>query len=87
MEGLETDACQLVGQLGDPGLMFHRGIGIGVDGRRLGRVLASCAMDMEQGLRGIVIGVEVAILERPGRRDATGMVDLVEIALAQPEKC
>ena len=86
MEGLETDSRQLVGQLGDFGLMFHGGVWVRLGCRRLGGVLAARAVDLEQRLSFIVVGREVAVLERPCGRDAAGMGDLVKIALTQPEQ-
>ena len=68
------------------GSCFTGGIGIRLAGRRLGRILAARAMDVEQRLGRVVIGREVVVLERPRGRDAAGMDDLVEIALAQPEQ-
>ena len=43
-------------------------------------------MDSEQRLCGVIIAGEVAVLERPGGRDAAGMDDLTEITLAQAEE-
>ncbi len=50
------------------------------------RILAALAVDMKQGLRLIVIGGEGVILQRPRGREAAGVLDLVEIPLAQSKE-
>ena len=65
MEGLETDFCQLVRQLGDFGLMFHGGVWVRLGCGRLGGILAACSVHLEQRLSFIVVGSEVAVLEWP----------------------
>ena len=54
--------------------------------RRLCRVLATLAVDEVEPLGLVVVGLEVVVGERPGRRDAAVVADLAEVALAEPEE-
>ena len=87
VERLQADPRQPIGQFRHLGLVFDGGERIGPGGRRLIRVFAALAVDVKQTLRLVVVGCERGILQRPRGGDPARMLDLVKIALAQPEKC
>src|SRR6266851_5935900 len=59
---------------------------VGIRGRRLGRVAAAFPVYMIKPLGLGVLGGEVLIGERPGRRHPVGMLHDYKIALAQPQQ-
>ena len=60
------------------------GIGVRRRRRRLGRVLAPGAVHLVELLGLGVVGLEHAVVDRPGRRDPAVVLELAEVALAQP---
>jgi hypothetical protein len=53
---------------------------------RLVGVLAALAVHMKQVLRLRIVGLELSVFERPRRRNAVLMTDLIEIAFAQTKQ-
>ena len=86
VERIQADPRQPVGQFRHLRFVPHRREGIGPRGRRLVWVLAALAVDVKQTLRLVVVRCERGILQRPRGGDAARMLDLVKIALAQPEE-
>ena len=77
-------AVELVGELLDPRLVRHGGMRVRRAGRRLGRILASCAVHLVVLLGLRVVRLELVVRDRPGRRDAVVVAKLAEVLRAQP---
>jgi hypothetical protein len=73
-------------QPGDRRIVGHRRIGVGRLVALLGRIDAALAVHLPMGLRFGIVGGEVSEPDRPGRRDAAGVLHLIEVALAQPHQ-
>ena len=86
MERMVAGALEIVEQLLDARLVRDRRVGIGTAGPRFGRILAALAVHVIQRLRLLIVGLERVVTDRPRRRDAVGMNDLAEVALAQPQQ-
>ena len=70
----------------DAGVVVHRGVGIGAFRPLLRRVVASVSVHAPKRLCLGVVGRHVGQADWPGRRNATGMLHLAEIAAAQPHQ-
>ena len=64
---METDSTEAVKDLLNTRLVVQGRVGIGLGGRRFGRVDTSLSMDTVKFLRLRVVGLEVIVTERPGR--------------------
>ena len=82
MAGLDEVVVELL----DARLVRDGRVGERPGGRGLGGVLAALAVDEVQPLGLGVIGLEVVVGQRPRRRDAGVVADLVEVALTQTEE-
>ena len=78
--------CQVIGELLNARLVRDGGMRIRIAGGRLGRIAAARAMHMIKPLGLGVVGRQVLVGERPGRRDPVGVPHDPEIALAQPQQ-
>ena len=78
--------CQVIGELPNARLVRDGGMRIRIAGGRLGRIAAARTMHMIKPLRLGVVGRQVLVGERPGRRDPVGVPHNPEIALAQPQQ-
>ena len=65
-----AEPAQVVDQLLDARLVAERRMQVGRTGARLGRVGAALAVHLVQMLGARVVGLELAVLDRPGRGDA-----------------
>ena len=71
---------------GDARVVVHGGVGVGRLVAVLGRVVAARAVHLPQRLGLGVVGRQVGQADRPGRRDAAGVLHLLEVAPAQPHQ-
>jgi len=67
VEGVQSELLQVVAQLLDTWLVGHRGVGVLLAGRSLGRVFSMPAMHEIEVLRLGVIRLQVVVRDRPGR--------------------
>ena len=67
MEGMQPCQSQIIHQLLDAGLMGHRRMGIGTTAGGLGGIFPPLAMHVIHLLGPLVIGLEVAVAQGPGR--------------------
>ncbi len=86
VEGVQPKLLQVVAQLLDAGFVRHRRVGVLLAGRALGRVLSMLAVDQVEVLRLGVIGLQVVVGDRPGRRDPTMVAKLAEVLRAETEQ-
>ncbi len=70
----------------DAGVVVDRRIGIGRLIAVLGGIVSARAMHLPQALGLVVIGRQVRELDRPCRRDPSGVGRLLEVAVAQPHQ-
>ena len=75
---------QVIGELLDPGLVGHRRVRVGRAGRRVGRILTSCAVHLVHGLGGGVVRLHVLVGDGPGGRDAVMVAQFAEVLGAHP---
>src|SRR5665213_173505 len=87
MERVQAAVCQTIVQFLNARLMRDRRVGKGSACRWFGGILTTHAVHMEQMLRLAVIGFEDGILQRPRRRNAVLVPDLVEVALPHAKEC
>ena len=66
MERMMSLALEAVEQLLNARLVRNWRIRIGFLPRRLGRILPSQAMHMKQFLGGLIVGLKITVLQRPG---------------------
>ena len=85
MEGMQSGQSQIIHQLLDAGLMGHRRMGIGAAAGGLGGILAPLTMHVVHLFRPLVIGLEVAVTQGPGWRNAVEVMKLLKILLPQAE--
>ena len=76
---------EIVEQLLNARRVAHRRITIGRAGRAFGGIDPMLPVDMIKVLRLCVVGLEVLVAQRPGRRDATVVHHLTEVPLAKPQ--
>src|SRR5207245_4503460 len=81
-----ADPDQIVMQFLDARFMADGLVAVRRAGRRLRRVLASLSVHLIEVLRLGVIRLQLLVRDRPGRRDATVVLDLAEILLAEPQQ-
>ena len=86
MERLESEPGEVVAQLLDARLMSHRRVRVGRACPWVERILAARAVYVIQVFGLCVVRLEVAVADRPGRRDATMMANLAEIPVAKAEQ-
>ena len=79
-----TGFFQSLDQGHGPRLMFDRRPGIRGSTWWLGRIAAGRAMDTVQRLRLLIVRLEILVGDRLGGRDATAMLDLLEVGWAKP---
>ncbi len=87
VEGVQPKLLQVVAELLDAGFVRHRRVGVLLAGRALGRVLSMLAVDQVEVLRLGVVGLQVVVGDRPGRRDPTMVAKLAEVLRAEAEQC
>src|SRR6185437_10675681 len=73
-------------QLQDAGVVLDRRVGVGRLVAVLGGIVAALAVHLPQPLGLVVVGREIGEPDRPGRRDAAGVLGLLEVALAQAQE-
>ena len=83
VERVVAGRLEVVRELLDPRLVRDRGERVRRARGRLGRVLAARAADLVELLRQRVVRLDLLVLDRPGRRDAAGMLELAEVLLAE----
>ncbi len=83
---METVRAHLFGELRDLRLVAHQRMSIGRARGRLGGVDAMLTVHVVELLGLRVVRLEVLIAQRPGRRDATGVLDLAEVLPSQAEQ-
>ena len=76
---------EAVEQLLNARLVRNWRIRIGFLPRGLGWVLPAQAMHVKQFLGGLIIGLKIAVFQRPGRRNAVRMTDFAKITFPKPE--
>ncbi len=86
MKWMQPDSLQIGRQLGNPGLVIDRRVRIRSARPGLQRILAALSVHVEEPLGFRVIGLEHIVSERPRGREASGMDDLAEIALAKAQQ-
>ena len=86
VEGVQPELLQVVAQLLDARFVRHRRVGVLGAGRALGRVLSVLAVHQVEVLRLGVIGLQVVVRDRPGRRDPTMVAKLAEVLRAETEQ-
>ena len=86
VERVQPLLLQVVAQLLDPRLVLDRRVRVLRAGRPLGRVLAVPAVHDVEVLGLGVPGLEVGVVDRPGRGDAAVVPDLAEVLGPQPEQ-
>ena len=77
---------EIVEQLLNPRCMAHRRITIGRASWAFGRIDAMLPVDMIKMLGLCVVGLEVLVAQRPGRRNAAVVSNLTEILLTKPQQ-
>ena len=88
VEGEVARRLEVVRELLDPRLVRDRRVRVRPARRWLGRVLATRATNLVQVLRERVVGLQLLVVNRPGRRDPVGVLELAEVLLAEPvERC
>ena len=85
MEGMQSGQSQIIHQLLDAGLMGHRRMGIGAAAGGLGGIFAPLTMHVVHLFSPLVIGLEIAVTQGPGWRNAVEVMKLLKILLPQPE--
>src|SRR5207249_3554595 len=83
---VESARREMVGDFLDARLMAHRRKRKLAAARRLRRIDPALAVDLVKLLRLGVVRLEVAILQRPLRRNAADVLHLLEVAFAQSEQ-
>ena len=83
MKRLVAGAHQIVVKLLDARLVRDGRVRIRAAGGRIDRVLAARAVNLIEVLRAHVVGLQVGVGDRPGRRQAVVVPELAEVALAQ----
>src|SRR6516165_10074192 len=86
MEWAVAGLLEVLGELLDARLVGHRRIREPARARRFCRVLAGLPVDQVELLGLGVVRLEIRIGDRPRRRYAPIVLDLLEVALAQPEQ-
>ena len=86
VERVEPELLQVVAQLLDAGLVGDRREGVLRARCALTGVLAVLAVHEVEVLGLRVVGLEVVVGDRPGRRDATVVAKLAEVLRPQPEE-
>src|SRR4051812_21105868 len=81
-----ASAREIVVQLLDPWLVAHGRVWIRPRRGRLRRGLAPRAVCQVETLGVVVIGGEILVGQRPGRRDPAVVMDLAKVALPEPEE-
>jgi len=81
-----TEGFELIGELLDPRLVRHGRVRVRRAGRRLRWILAPCSVHLVELLGLRVVGLQLVVRDRPGRRDAVVVAQLAEVLLAQPVK-
>ena len=85
MEGMQAGGAQIIGQLLDARFVADRRMRIGHRTGWIGGILTAQAMHVIHRLGLLIPGLEVAVAQRPGRRDTVVMFKRLKIALAQAE--
>src|SRR4029078_10433237 len=83
VERVVARSRQIVRELLDPRLVRDGRKWVWRAGVRLGRVLATCGVDLVELLGLCVVRLEVVVGDRPGRRRAVVVDQLTEILLAK----
>jgi hypothetical protein len=83
MERPVAGGREVVGELLDPWLVRHGWMRVRRAGRGLCRILSPCTMHVVVLLCERVVGLELVVGDRPGRRDAVVVLQLAEVLLAQ----
>src|SRR6187551_1027301 len=86
VKGMQTAQSQSVAQRLNARFMRNRRMRKRTAGWRRHGILPALAVDVKQTLGGRVVGLEVPILQRPGRRDSVLVGDLLEVAFAHAEQ-
>ena len=84
MERVIPATLQFAEQLVDAGLVRHRRPRVLLAPRTLGRVVAVVAVHLVEPLRLRVIGLEVVIGHRPGRRQPVDVLEVAEVLGSEP---
>ena len=86
VERVQPDGGHVVEQPLDARLVRDGRKGVRRRCRWVGRVLTTCTVHLVELLRLGVVRLHDVVADRPGRRDAVVVLDLAEVALAQPVK-
>ena len=86
MEGRVTFTFETVEELLNARFVRQGRIRIPLARGRLGGILPAQSMHVIELLGGLIIRLKRVVLERPRRRDAVRMPDLIEVLLAQPQQ-
>src|SRR5215216_3460940 len=86
VERVEAEPGEVLAELLQPRLVADGGIPVGRAGRRLRRILTPRSVHLIQVLGFRVIGFQLVIADRPGRRHAAMMVQEAEILPAEAEE-
>src|SRR6187551_3726493 len=84
VEGVVAGGFELIGELLDPRLVRHGRVRVRRAGRRLRWILAPCSVHLVELLGLRVVGLQLVVRDRPGRRDAVVVTELAEVLRAQP---
>ena len=84
---MQPKLLQVIIQLLDAGLVRHRRVGVLLAGRALRRVLSVLTVHQVEVLRLGVVGLQVIVGDRPGRRDPAMVAELTKVLRTEPEQC
>src|SRR5262249_5997192 len=86
VEGPQSLAGEVVGQVLDAWLVADRRVRIGRARRRIGGIDSALAVDVIEPLGPRVVGLEILVGDRPRRRYPAPVLDLAEVLAAEPEE-